>query len=216
MIRIIVTDDHHLIRSGFAKLIDQESDMELIGEASGGGELMDLLETCSCDVLVLDISLPDKSGLEVLKDVLFRYPSIKILILSMHPEELYAVRAMKDGACGYITKSSAPEELVRAIRKIFRGGMYLSNKLAQQLALTLTSDTVPLHEQLSDREYQVLIAIGAGMAVHEIAEQCCLSVNTINTYRRRVLKKLHLHSTAELIQYGIQHNLIEQIPPGKP
>lgn len=210
MITVLIADDHNLIREGFKKLIDREADIVPIGEAKNAQELFTVLETTEADIVVLDISLPDKNGIDVLKDLKIVHPHIKVLILSMHPEERYASRALKGGASGYITKDSASDELIGAIRKIYAGGRYISGPLAEQLATSFADeDAVTPHTKLSDREYQVFLLIGEGTSTQDISKRLSLSVNTINTYRRRILDKMNLHNNADIIQYVIRHRLIE-------
>ncbi len=210
MITVIIADDHDLIRDGFKKLLDRESDITMAGEAKSAAELFGALENGRPDVVVLDISLPDKNGIDVLKEMKVQHPDIRILVLSMHPEERYAVRALRNGAAGYITKGSASEELIKAVRKVALGGRYISDILAEELAFAFSdeNDKQP-HEKLSDREYQILLLLGGGKSVQQIADSLSLSINTVNTYRRRIMEKTSLHGNSKLIQYVIQHNLIE-------
>ena len=210
MIKVCITDDHELIREGFKKLIAREKDISIIGEAESGAETIEILAANQCDVVVLDINLPDKNGLEVLKDVKTRFPNIQILVLSMYPEERYAGRALKNGAAGYITKDSAPKEMIAAIRKIQRGGQYISEALAEQLASSYKGkwNAAP-HENLSDREFEILLRLGKGKSVKDISEELNLSGNTVNTYKRRIFEKMGLKSKAELIQYVLRQGLAE-------
>lgn len=210
MIKVCITDDHELIREGFKKLIAREKDISIIGEAESGAETIEILAANQCDVVVLDINLPDKNGLEVLKDVKTRFPNIQILVLSMYPEERYAGRALKNGAAGYITKDSAPKEMIAAIRKIQRGGQYISEALAEQLASSYKGkwNAAP-HENLSDREFEILLRLGRGKSVKDISEELNLSGNTVNTYKRRIFEKMGLKSKAELIQYVLRQDLTE-------
>jgi DNA-binding NarL/FixJ family response regulator len=210
MIRILITDDHPLMREGVAKILLAESDMRVAGEARTAAEMLDLLREKEVDVLVLDISLPGTSGLDALKDVRQQFPRLPILILSMHPEDRFATRVLKTGASGYVTKESAPEELVKAIRKVHRGGKYVSNSLAEKLAEEIDTSAVKRpHESLSDREFQILRMIAAGKKAREIAHQLSLSVRTVNTYRTRLLQKMHMKSTAELIHYALEQKLLD-------
>ncbi|HEY6193277.1 MAG TPA: response regulator transcription factor [Bacteroidota bacterium] len=210
MIRILITDDHPLMREGVAKILLAESDMRVAGEARTAAEMLDLLREKEVDVLVLDISLPGTSGLDALKDVRQQFPRLPILILSMHPEDRFATRVLKTGASGYVTKESAPEELVKAIRKVHRGGKYVSNSLAEKLAEEIDTSAVRRpHESLSDREFQILRMIAAGKKAREIAHQLSLSVRTVNTYRTRLLQKMHMKSTAELIHYALEQKLLD-------
>ena len=210
MIRILIADDHMLIREGLKKIIDKEIDISIIGEAKNGAEIMDFLAKKPFDVLVLDISLPDRDGLDVLKEIKILNPSISVLILSMHPEDRFAVRALRAGASGYITKESASDELVNAIRKVTTGGKYVSRQLAEKLAFDLDWNTdKELHERLSNREFQILLLLGSGKTVKEISDNLCISSSTVNTYRTRILEKMGMHSNVQLIHYVIRNKLID-------
>ena len=187
---------------------EQASEIE-VDEAENGQEVMEKIHQARYDVLVLDISMPGRNGLDILREVRHALPSLPVLILSMHSEDQYAIRMLKSGASGYLTKDCAPDQLVPAIQKIARGGKYVSDMLAEQLLFNLTGEANrPPHELLSDREYSVLVLIGQGETPTEIAEQLILSVKTVSTYRTRVLEKLNLQSTAELIRYVIENNLV--------
>ena len=209
MIRVLIADDHAIVRKGL-RLIAKEQASEIeVDEAENGQEVMEKIHQSRYDVLVLDISMPGRNGLDILREVRHALPSLPVLILSMHPEEQYAIRMLKSGASGYLTKDCAPDQLVPAIQKIARGGKYVSDILAEQLLFNLTGEANrPPHELLSDREYSVLVLIGQGKTPTEIAEQLILSVKTVSTYRTRVLEKLNLQSTAELIRYVIENNLV--------
>lgn len=209
MINVFIVDDHSLIREGFRKIIEQQPDMAVAGEAGSAKEFFNVFEPGKCDLVVLDITLPDKSGLDVLKDIKQRAPETKVLILSMYPEERYAIRTFKAGASGYISKENAAGTLIKAIRKIISGGKYVNEQFAEKLAFEFGDDKSISHKNLSDREYQILVMIGAGKSINEIAEKLMLSINTINTYRARVLDKMNLKSNAEIIRYVIQNNLVE-------
>jgi len=211
MIRVFIADDHALIRDGFAKLVNGEEDIRLVGQACNAGQLFELLPTVGqVDVLLLDIGLPDRNGLEVLKDLRLRAPGVRTLVLSMHPEERYARRAIADGAAGYVTKDAASEELVKAIRRVYTKGRYISETLAEQFMPQSGPETeTPPHTVLSDREHEILLLLGRGMSVRDVAESLSLSVNTVNSYRRRLLQKMQLKSNAELIHYVLRHRLIE-------
>lgn len=209
MIRVYIADDHDLIRSGFTRLIGAELDMCLVGEARTAAETLQALATSTPNVLVLDIGLPDRNGLEVLKDVRTLYPRVRTLVLSMYPEDRYARRAIADGAAGYITKDAAAEELVDAIRRVHERGVYVSRGLAEDLARHPDPDAVPRHTLLSDREYQLLLFIGEGRSMQDAALQLSLSINTVNSYRRRLLQKMGLRTNPELIRYVLQHGLTE-------
>lgn len=210
MIQVVIADDHELIRDGFRKLLSKERDIELVGEAADGAELLYLLEKTSHDVIILDISLPDMNGIEVLKNLKQSYPDSRVLILSMHPEERYAQRVLKSGTAGYISKASVSDELIRAIRKVHGGGRYISEKTAEQIADGIgRQKTEKPHERLSDREFEIFLHIGEGKSIHEITELLNLSINTVNTYRRRLLNKMGLHSNTEIVQYIYRHKLID-------
>lgn len=210
MIRVAIADDHDLIRGGFARLVAGETDMSLIGEAETAAEADKILSESRCDVLVLDISLPDSPGLTALKDVRVRYPEVAVLVLSMHSEDKYGLRALEAGAAGYVTKGKDSRVLLDAIRRVAAGGKYVSPDLAERLAdeVSRTSAKEP-HETLSDREMEVLVLIGKGVATGAIAEQLALSPNTVQTYRRRILEKLSAKSNADLIRYAMDHGLAE-------
>ncbi len=209
MIRVLIADDHAIVRKGL-RLIAKEQASEIeVDEAENGQEVMEKIHQSRYDVLVLDISMPGRNGLDILREVRHALPSLPVLILSMHSEDQYAIRMLKSGASGYLTKDCAPDQLVPAIQKIARGGKYVSDILAEQLLFNLTGEANrPPHELLSDREYSVLVLIGQGKTPTEIAEQLILSVKTVSTYRTRVLEKLNLQSTAELIRYVIENNLV--------
>jgi two-component system invasion response regulator UvrY len=210
MIRVLVADDHAVVRRGVRQIVNEAPDMVVSGEASTGHQVLQQVETYDYDVLVLDISMPEKNGLEVLKQLQVLKLDLHILILSMYPEKQYAMRALKAGAAGYLTKESAPDELVAAIRKVAQGEKYITQSLAEKLAADLegTGRTFP-HEALSDREYQVMILLAAGKSLTEIAEELSLSVKTVSTYRARILAKLSLRSTAEIIRYVFEHGLAQ-------
>jgi DNA-binding NarL/FixJ family response regulator len=210
MIKILIADDHAIVREGLKQIVAEESDMAVAGEAANVNELFSLLDKESWEIVVLDINMPGKSGLEALKDMKTRFPKIPVLILSMFSEDQYGLRAIKAGASGYLKKVSAPTELVSAIRKIVSGGKYISHSLAEKLVDTIDMDTnKPLHETLSDREYQIMCLISSGKTAEEIADEIAISIHTVYTYRNRILDKMHLKSNVELTQYAIQYKLIE-------
>jgi two-component system invasion response regulator UvrY len=210
MIKILIADDHAIVRRGLRQILADTPDVALVGEAQNAQQVLDLARVQDWDVVVLDISMPGRGGLEVLKELKREYPKLPVLILSMHPEDQYAVRALKAGAAGYLTKESAPEDLLTAIRKALQGGKFVSAALAEKLAAHLATDADQLpHERLSDREYQVLRLIASGKTVGEIAEELALSVKTISTYRARMLEKMSLKSNAELIHYAVQQGLVD-------
>lgn len=210
MIRIIIADDHAAIRRGVKDILADEADMEIGAEASTAQELLDLVRKQPWDAVVLDISLPGRSGLEVLSELKQESPSLPVLVHTMHSEDQFAVRALRAGAAGYLTKDSSPAELVKALRKIVAGGKYVGQSLAEKLAVNVdaNSDRAP-HEALSDREFQVLRFLASGKTVSEIADELSLSVKTISTYRSRILDKMKMKNNAELMRYSLQHKVVE-------
>ena len=210
MLKVLVVDDFPLFRRGVRDLVTEGFQGAEIGEAGNSHEMLELLKRKPWDVAVMDISMPGMNGLDALKQVKQEFPDLPVLILSMHPEEQYAIRMFKAGADGYLTKSSAPEELVKAIKKVHGGGKYVSPSLGEALAFTVRpgAEKAP-HELLSDREYQVLRLIGSGKTVSEIADTTNLSVTTISTYRARILEKMRMKTNAELTRYAIQQGLVE-------
>ena len=210
MINIIIVDDHPIVRQGLKQILSEEPDMAVFGEAQNSQEVLDLIRKQDWDIVVLDISMPGRGGLDVLKEIKHVRPKLPVLILSVHPEDQYAMRALKAGASGYLTKESAPEALVRAIRKILRGGKYVSPALAEKLAFHLEAETErPLHEILSDREYQVMLMIASGKTTNAIAEEMALSAKTVSTYRARILEKMKMNTAADLTYYVIKNNLLD-------
>lgn len=208
MIRVLIADDHAIVREGLKRILADDSSVETIGEASDGQEAARLVRLHKPDVVLLDISMPGRSGIDALADIQSASADTRILILSMHPEDQYAIRCLRDGADGYLTKESAPELLLGAIRKIHSGGKYVSPMLAEKLASNLNSEdrTAP-HEALSDRELQVLIMIGAGDTVSGIADKLCVSVKTVSTYRARILEKMGMENNAQLMRYAMENGL---------
>ncbi|MFN7949273.1 MAG: response regulator transcription factor [Blastocatellia bacterium] len=208
MIRILVADDHAIVRRGLKQIVMEEPDLEVAGEAQNSQEVLDLIRRQAWDVLVLDINMPGRGGIETLREIRRDHPGLPVLILSVAPENQYAVRAIRAGAAGYLSKDSIPEELVKAIRKVLRGGKYISDAVAEQLALAIDreSDRAP-HELLSDREYQVLCLIASGKTISEIARELSLSVKTASTYRTRILDKMQMKTSAELTHYAIRNGL---------
>jgi DNA-binding NarL/FixJ family response regulator len=210
MINVLIADDHALIREGLKKILNSEPDMTVGGEANNVAELFKSLEQLAVNIILLDITMPGESGLDALKELKQKYPHVPVLILSFHPEHRFAVRALKAGAAGYLTKESAAEEVVQAIRKVVGGGKYVSAALAEELATELGPGSGKLpHETLSDREFQVMRLIAAGKKSSEIAEELAVSVNTINTYRMRIFEKMKMESNVELARYAVDHGLIE-------
>ncbi|MBI5471017.1 MAG: response regulator transcription factor [Ignavibacteriae bacterium] len=208
MLNILIADDHAIVRQGLKQIIAEQTDMHVIAETSKGREVLALLSSQKCDLVILDVTMPDRNGLDVLKDIKLHYPAISVLMLSMHPEDQYALRAFRAGASGYIMKDSAPVELVNAIRKVIRGHKYMSESVADMVASEMTSPANKLpHELLSDREFEVLRFIASGKNLTEIGEILSLSVKTISTYRARILIKMNLKNNTDLIHYGIEHSL---------
>jgi len=210
MIRVVVVDDHAVVREGLKRIISESPGMVVTAEAGDGHEAIRIIQREPCDVVLLDITMPNKSGLDVLKQLHAESPRLPVLVLSMHSEDQYAVRVLRAGAAGYLTKESAPAKLVQAIRKVVRGGKYVSATLAEKLVLGLDIDSSKApHEILSDREYQVLCMIASGKTVTIVAEELSLSVKTISTYRVRVLEKLNMKNNAELTRYAIKEGLVD-------
>ncbi|MBC7231238.1 MAG: response regulator transcription factor [Actinobacteria bacterium] len=210
MIRVLVVDDHPVVRKGLAMILAEEPEIREVGEADSAAALLRLIDSSAWDVVVLDISLPDRSGLEVLKDIRAMRPGLPVLILSMHPEDQYAPRVLKAGAAGFVSKESAAEELVNAVKKVVGGGRYVSPSLAERLAEIIDEDYrgAP-HERLSDREFQVMRMLAQGKRLKDIADELCLSVKTVSTYRARVLEKMGMESNAELACYAVKNGLME-------
>lgn len=208
--RILIADDHAVFRRGLKETLGEEFSKVTFGEARTAQETLECVRRSSWDILILDISMPGKSGLDIFTDIKRFQPRLPVLFLSMHSEEQYARRVLKSGAAGYMTKESVPEELKAAVRKIVAGGRYVSTSLAEQLAYDLRKGAdAPIHELLSDREFQVLRMIASGKSVKEIAGELALSVKTVSTYRSRVLDKTGMKTTAELIRYALQQQLID-------
>jgi len=210
IIEVIIADDHAIVREGLKQILADTKDIVVRGEADCGLATIKLCREHAFHVLLLDISMPDKSGIEVLKQIKKEHPNISVVMLSMHPEDQYAIRALKAGASGYLNKQSAPKELVSAIRQVSVGLKYINASVAQELANHIDEEhQVTLHETLSDREYQTMTMIASGKAVSDIAKELSLSVKTISEYRSRVLLKMKLKNNAELTHYAIKNQLIE-------
>ncbi|HEY3860288.1 MAG TPA: response regulator transcription factor [Verrucomicrobiae bacterium] len=207
--KILLADDHAVVRHGLKQILTDAFKRATYGEARNAQEALDLVWKQNWDVVVLDITMPGRSGLDVLREIKQSKPRLPVLVLSMHPENQFAVRVLKSGAAGYMTKESAPDELVGAVKKVLAGGRYVSNALAETLAASLSTTQKPPQEQLSDREFQVLRLIASGKMVTDIARELSLSVKTISTYRSRVLEKMGMKNNAELMHYAIQHRLVE-------
>lgn len=207
---LLIADDHPVVRQGLRQMLDQEEDFHVVGEARNGGEALDLSRNVEWDVAVLDYNMPDATGLDLVKELHQKFPQRPVLILSMYPEDRHAVRVLKAGAAGYLTKETAPEELVRAIRKVAGGGKYVTTALGEKLALELEDKRAgPLHETLSDREYQIMWLIASGKTGREIARELTLSPNTVSTYRNRILRKMKMKSNAELMRYAVKYQLVD-------
>ena len=214
MIRVLLADDHAVVRAGLREILSGTGDISVAGEATNGHEVLERIRAADYDVAVLDMSMPGRSGIELIKQVKSERPKLRILVLTMHSEEQYAVRALRAGASGYLTKDSAAEQLVAAIRRIAAGGAYVSAETAEQLARDAVprTDAAP-HTLLSDREFQVFRMIADGKSIGEIARQLSLSVKTVSTHKTRILEKMNLSSPAELVRYALEHKLLDD-PPG--
>ena len=209
-IRVFIADDHAIVREGLKQILAEQRDIIVAGEAENGLDAIKLFRKSRCHVMLLDISLPDRNGIEVLKQIKAERPELAVLMLSMHREDQYAIRALKADAAGYLTKQSAPRELVTAIRQVAGGQKYVSATLAQALATQVGADhEAPVHDSLSDREFQTLTMIASGKTVSEIARELSLSVKTISEYRARLLAKMNLKTSAELTSYAIRNQLVE-------
>jgi DNA-binding NarL/FixJ family response regulator len=207
--KILLADDHAVVRHGLKQILTDAFKRATYGEARNAQEALDLVWKQDWDVVVLDITMPGRSGLDVLREIKQSKPRLPVLVLSMHPENQFAVRVLKSGASGYMTKESAPEELVGAVKKVLAGGRYVSNSLAENLAASLSASQKAPQEKLSNREFQVLRLIASGKMVTDIARELSLSVKTISTYRSRILDKMGMKNNAQLMHYAIQHRLVE-------
>ncbi len=214
MIKIVIADDHAIVREGLKRIIASADDLQVAGEAASGAEVMQHVRGSNFDVLVLDLSMPGRSGMELIKLVRGEKPKLRILVLSMHEELQYAVRAIKSGASGYLTKDSAPLQLIQVLRKIASGGAFISADVAEQLALgTIQGGETAAHEKLSDREFEVFGLIAVGVSVTDIAERLNLSAKTISTHKANLMQKMGLHNQSELIRYAIKHGVTEPLEP---
>jgi DNA-binding NarL/FixJ family response regulator len=210
MIRVTLVDDHPIVRRGLKDTLSAEADIVVVGEAARSEEVLAALSASPCDVVLLDISLPGRGGLDVLKDIRGSFPDVRVLVVSTHDESQYAVRAMRAGAAGYLTKTSPPEELVRAVRQLMRTGRYISEEVGAALAQFAQDDRPgPPHERLSDREHEVLRLLTAGKTVSDIANELSLSVKTVSTYRSRLVEKLSVRTTSDLVRYALEHKLFD-------
>lgn len=211
MISILIADDHAILRAGLRQILSESGDIVVAGEATNGHEVLAKVRAGEWDALVLDMSMPGKSGIELIKQIKGECPKLAILVLSMHREDVYAVRALKAGASGYLCKDNAETQLIEAIRKVAAGGLYITPAVAEKLALGMLRGNVadvPPHTRLSDREYEVLRAIAAGESIGEIARRLNLSIKTVSTHKTRILEKMNVANTAELIRYAVQHGLV--------
>jgi DNA-binding NarL/FixJ family response regulator len=209
MIQVIIADDHPVMRHGIKRILEEEADMQVVGEAANGQELLQKIEQSPCDCVLLDIGMPGRDGLDALAYLRRNYPKLPVLILSVYPEDQFGPRVLKSGAAGYMNKESACDQLVKAIRKVCTGGKYVSPALAEKIAGDLAADNnVPPHEKLSSREYQVMRLIASGKTVGQIARELCLSEKTISTHRARILEKMEMKTNAQLTYYGIHNNLV--------
>ena len=211
--RILIADDHAVVRQGLKQILAGAFKRASFGEAANSQEALDCVWKESWDIVILDLTMPGRSGLEVLKEIKQAHPKLPVLMLSMHPEDQFAVRLLKAGAAGYMTKESAPEELVGAVKKAVAGGRYVSAALAEKMASLLVNDVhVAPHERLSDREFLILRLIASGKSVSIIARELSLSVKTVSTYRSRLLEKMNLSNNAQLVHYAFHNNLVEHHP----
>ncbi len=208
MIKVIIVDDHPVVRRGLKQIIEDEPDMQVTGEATTAGECFSLVRRMECSLVLLDISLPDRSGFDVLKQLKYERPGLPVLILSVHSEDQYAVRFIKAGASGYLMKEGAPEELVKAIRKVNAGGKYVSASLAEKLVSHLGAFDKPPHENLSNREFQILCMIAQGKSLKSIADELCVSEKTVSTYRSRIMEKMKMSTNSDLTRYALENHLV--------
>lgn len=210
MIRVLIADDHAILRRGLKEILVRDLEGAVCGEAKDATEIMARIQDADWDLVILDITMPGRSGLDVLRDLKAARPKLHVLVLSMHPEDQFAKRTLRAGASGYMNKESAPEELIKAVRKVLAGGRYVSAALAEKLASDLSEDAGrPIHEVLSDREFEVLRMIADGKTPTQIAEELHLGVTTVSTYRARILEKMNLTTTAELMHYALHNRLID-------
>ncbi len=208
MIRVFIADDHAIVRKGLGQIIEETPDMQVVGEATNGEEVLEQSLKADWDVLVLDLSMPGRTGLDVIQALRDLKPKLPILVLSMHPEDQYAIRLLKNGIAGYMNKEAALDSLVTAIHKVVAGGKYVSEALAEKLAFDFSGSAgnTP-HQALSDREFRVLCMLGEGKTLTQIAKELCISIKTVSTYRTRTLEKMNLSTTANLIRYAVKNNL---------
>lgn len=210
MIRVVLVDDHTVVRRGIRQILSDSDNIEVVGEASNAGEMMQILRTLACDVLLLDISMPGKNGIDALKSVKKEWPKLQVLMLSMYPEDQFALRSLRAGAAGYLTKHSPPEKVIEAVKRLASGKKYITPETAESLAdvLDVNQDQAP-HELLSDREFQTMRFIASGKTLSEVAEMLCISPKTVSVYRARLLEKMKLKNNSELTHYAIKAGLID-------
>ncbi len=209
-IKVLVADDHEIVRQGLKTIISEHSDLSIAGEAENGNQVLKIVKKTKVDVVLLDFDMPEKNGLDTLIELKALYPKLPVMILSIFPEDHYGTRFLKAGASGYLQKSSATDQLIDAIRKVFNGGKYISSALTDRLVTNLNRDHErPLHESLTDREFQVFCLLATGKKLKEIADELCLSINTISTYRSRILQKMDMSSNADVIRYAIKNKLVK-------
>ena len=207
-IKVLVADDHEIVRQGLKTIISEHSDLSIAGEAENGNQVLKIVKKTKVDVVLLDFDMPEKNGLDTLVELKALYPKLPVMILSIFPEDHYGTRFLKAGASGYLQKSSATNQLIDAIRKVFNGGKYISSALTDKLVTGLNKDKEQfLHESLTDREFQVFRLLATGKKLKEMADELCLSINTISTYRSRILQKMDLKSNADVIRYAIENGL---------
>ena len=210
-IKVLVADDHEIVRQGLKTIISEHSDLSIAGEAENGNQVLKILKKTKVDVVLLDFDMPEKNGLDTLIELKALYPKLPVMILSIFPEDHYGTRFLKAGASGYLQKSSATDQLIDAIRKVFNGGKYISSALTDKLVTGLNKDKEQfLHESLTDREFQVFRLLSTGKKLKEISDELCLSINTISTYRSRILQKMDMKSNADVIRYAIENGLSKQ------
>ena len=209
-IRVLITDDHTIVREGLCRILGASPDMVVVGEATNGIETMRKIETCNPDVALVDISMPGMNGIELISRIRAEHPKLPVLVLSMHKEEQFAVRALKLGAAGYLTKDCAPEQLARAIHKVVAGGKFITPAVAEALATSIVPAQMEMpHTLLSNREFQIFRMLVAGQSVNEIAQELSLSANTVSTHKRRLMNKLGMDNNAGLVRYAVKHQLIQ-------
>ncbi|MEL6443107.1 MAG: response regulator transcription factor [Bacteroidota bacterium] len=210
MTRVLIADDHAVVRRGLAEIVNEALDLKVTGQAADGEELVGLLRGGQGDLVVMDLKMPGLDGLDLVKQLRHEFPAMPILVMSMHPEDQFAVRVLRAGATGYLTKNSAPTDLVRAVRKVAEGRRYVSPQMAETLLDAMDSDPEEApHEALSDREYQVLRLLASGKLINEISEELALSPKTVSTYRLRLLQKMNMKSNAEITRYALENDLIQ-------